>query len=83
MLAKEWPANALSRRQRAPNQPCEPPSASLANRPARTLPAPETLPTKREARVIVEERGAKKLIVPLMIALLFAVTLGFALSRAR
>jgi hypothetical protein len=36
----------------------------------------------REARVIVEERGAKKLIVPFLIALLFAITLGFALSRA-
>ncbi len=50
---------------------------------ARTLPALESLPAQRVARPIVEERGAKKLIVPLLIALLFAVTLGFALSRAR
>jgi len=55
---------------------------------ARTQPAPETLPAKREpgpreSKAVVEERGAKKLIVPILIALLFAVTLGFALSRAR
>jgi len=60
---------------------------------ARTPPAAETMPAKREpkarganvnqAKAIREERGAKKLIVPLLIALLFAVTLGFALSRAR
>gem|GEM_PF-1024668 len=50
---------------------------------APVLPALETLPAKRAARPVIEERGAKKLIVPFLIALLFAVTLGFALSRAR
>jgi cell division protein FtsN len=45
-------------------------------------------PAVREAAaqktpVTIEERGAKKLIVPFLIALLFAVTLGFALSRAQ
>jgi len=60
---------------------------------SRAKPALETLPAKREAtareaaareaNVVVEERGAKKLIVPILIALLFAITLGFALSRAR
>jgi len=45
--------------------------------------APEIVPSKRESPAPVEERGAKKLIVPFLIALLFAVTLGFALSRAR
>lgn len=59
---------------------------------ARAQPAPEPAaskhpPAAREAAlqkpsVIVEERGAKKLIVPFLIAVLFAVTLGFALSRA-
>jgi hypothetical protein len=32
---------------------------------------------------VVVERGAKRLILPLLIAILVAVTLGFALSRAR
>ena len=60
-----------------------PEAKSRRENPAPVLPPLETLPAKRAARPVIEERGAKKLIVPILIALLFAVTLGFALSRAR
>jgi hypothetical protein len=43
----------------------------------------QSLPVKSEPRPVVVESGLKKLIVPLMLAILIAVTLGFALSRAR
>jgi hypothetical protein len=43
----------------------------------------ESVEKSKPAPVIPVERGAKKLILPLLIAILVAVTLGFALSRAR
>ena len=51
--------------------------------PRPVLPAQKAQLIKREPKPIVVERGVQKLLVPLLIALLVAVTLGFALSRAR
>ena len=51
-------------------------------RNARSIPDADE-PQPKPAPIEPSERGAKKLILPLLIALLVAVTLGFALSRAR
>lgn len=51
--------------------------------PRPVTPAQKAPITKSEPKPVVTERGFQKLIVPLLIALLVAVTLGFALSRAR
>lgn len=52
-------------------------------RNARSSATDEVVEKIKPAPVVPVERGAKKLIVPLLIAILVAVTLGFALSRAR
>ncbi|HTA89333.1 MAG TPA: hypothetical protein VK745_07155 [Polyangiaceae bacterium] len=52
-------------------------------RSARSSATDEVVEKSKPAPVVPLERGAKKLIVPLLIAILVAVTLGFALSRAR
>ncbi|MET0790442.1 MAG: hypothetical protein ABW061_02885, partial [Polyangiaceae bacterium] len=51
--------------------------------PRPIAPARQSLPAKSEPKPVVTERGLQRLIVPLLIAILVAVTLGFALSRAR
>lgn len=45
--------------------------------------AVEPAETRKRPPIVATERGVRKLILPLMIAILVAVTLGFALSRAR
>ena len=81
---KRTPATAqATERAQAPKR------VKKRERPEQPVIAPSTdrdsgLPeSKKQLTRVGSEGGAKKLLVPILLAILFAVTMGFALSRAR